>query len=241
MRAVRAMVLLGVFAVIGAACAPAPTGGGGTPPAGPVEPATDVCFDPVPSFPTLLDFSYQGPINEADNATVYVSDDGSCTGSGAPVTIVTAFDEAAAQIVCDSIHVPSLTNVVALGPIYTPKPSDDTYSCVPTGGTQPVEPATGCYDVLPGILNLPDLEYVGPLNEVDNVVVHSSTSGSCLGTQYSGLAIVTASDAPAAATICDQLLGPSTHVSESLSGVTVPVISPDAYVCYPLPVPFPEL
>lgn len=80
------------------------------------------CYD----TPTAnsLDFTFQGPIDTRANATLYNSDDGSCTGGvNRRMTVVSAANQAAADITCQLLTSSNASvNALAFG--YSAAPSD---------------------------------------------------------------------------------------------------------------------
>jgi hypothetical protein len=80
----------------------------------------------------------------------------------------------------------------------------------------------------------PDFTYTGPINEVGNADLHTSTEGECSGSQGPGI-VLTASDLAAATVLCETMLNPAAFTIDALGGFTIPSISADAYFCRILP------
>ena len=102
--------------------------------------------------------------------------------------------------------------------------------CVP----ELVGPALGCYDNDGSVGDFIDLEYVGPINVVDNVVLWNSIDGTCGGAFPSlSWAVVIADDLGVASGKCIVVLGPGGIVvfDDSLYNLGWTGFQPDAYLC----------
>ncbi len=172
------------------------------------------CYD----SDTWVDLRFDGPPNTAGNATVFSSQDGSCTGASVAQTVVTG-NLNAAYATCQGLG--GVLSPVEMSTFWPTMPAGN-YPCdAPIGVTFP---AVGCHQGTGGVY---DASYEGPPNAVDNVTAYFSADGTCQGVVVQGT-LVTGSDAFDADTRC-QNLGGTLGLEVNTAYPTIPL---GTYACY---------
>ncbi|HKY13812.1 MAG TPA: hypothetical protein VJM33_02730 [Microthrixaceae bacterium] len=185
-----------------AACVPPPSGGGGAPL--PVFPAPG-CYELIND----VDIAIVGPIDTVENAELRASIGRTCSApwpdDSQQFTFVAAGTGGEALAKCKTLEPGSMS--VAQSSAFIVQGTTDVWMC--EGGVAPGDCADS-RDAGDG-----DVEYLGPIDTLDNALLYTSEDRSCTGAS-SPITVVVASTPVLAVPKCQALRGPS---SLALQGV----------------------